>query len=720
MTYLAIKNQTRRLNMNKLFQYFTILLIFTSLIFAQEKAEKQPIKNSPNGVEAPQVVEGDVIFTDGPNQLLRITDEGSFGAIQFQDGVPSDTDFKLYRNGLDLYFGTSNLSSGGSGVSAIDHLTDAKYDTESLFIGDGAGASDDAGVSDGIKNFNLAVGKNALSTNTTGRTNVAFGNSALLENIDGSWNTAIGSSSMRYFTSGMNNVALGFQSNYYNQTGSNNTVIGHKAGYGSTGMSYSGNVFIGFKAGFNETESDKLYIENSDISTPLIWGDFENDSVKVNGRTHITNSLSVGSGSKAVMTNSLAVGNNTEAHGLTSIAVGEENLAWGFHSSAFGLGIRAMSYVTTAVGRYNVGDALDSQSDWNEADVLFEIGNGADNNNRSNAVTVLKNGNVGVGPSAPTASFHVDAVNGVLFDGSTSGGIPVEGSGSRMMWYQGKSAFRAGSVQTQWDDASIGDYSAALNFRTTASGTYSFATGYQTEASGQRSTAMGSSTIASGLHSTALGSNTEAVADFSTAIGRYVKVGAAATGTIFIGDNSVSSLNTASTPNRFSARFDGGYRFFTKSDLSTGALMNNGDNSWSTVSDSTKKENFFKVDGEEVLNKISKFNLRSWNYKTQDPAKFRHYGPMAQEFFNAFGNDGIGTVGNDTTIASADFDGINLIAIQALEKRSKEQEVRIKELEKQNQELVNLNSEYKTDIEQIKNALNQVIANKNEIRMTAQ
>ncbi len=28
----------------------------------------------------------------------------------------------------------------------------------------------------------------------------------------------------------------------------------------------------------------------------------------------------------------------------------------------------------------------------------------------------------------------------------TTGGIPVEGSGSRMMWYQGKSAFRAGKL----------------------------------------------------------------------------------------------------------------------------------------------------------------------------------------------------------------------------------------------------------------------------------
>ncbi len=54
---------------------------------------------------------------------------------------------------------------------------------------------------------------------------------------------------------------------------------------------------------------------------------------------------------------------------------------------------------------------------------------------------------------------------------------------------------------------------------------------------------------------------------------------------------------------------------------------------------------------------------------------------MAQEFYSAFGYDEIGTIGCDTLLSSADFDGINLIAIQALEKRTKEQEARIKELE---------------------------------------
>src|SRR5262249_26010501 len=51
------------------------------------------------------------------------------------------------------------------------------------------------------------------------------------------------------------------------------------------------------------------------------------------------------------------------------------------------------------------------------------------------------------------------------------------------------------------------------------------------------------------------------------------------------------------------------------------------------TTDKTKKENFKPVDGEEVLKKIRGFELTSWNFIGHDPKEFRHYGPMAQDFF---------------------------------------------------------------------------------------
>jgi len=94
-------------------------------------------------------------------------------------------------------------------------------------------------------------------------------------------------------------------------------------------------------------------------------------------------------------------------------------------------------------------------------------------------------------------------------------------------------------------------------------------------------------------------------------------------------------------------------------------------------SDVHQKENLQPVDGEEVLGKIRALPLTSWNFIGHDPERFRHYGPMAQDFFAAFGHDGVGSIGTDTTITSTDMDGILMIAAQALESRIAKQQRRV-------------------------------------------
>jgi hypothetical protein len=90
------------------------------------------------------------------------------------------------------------------------------------------------------------------------------------------------------------------------------------------------------------------------------------------------------------------------------------------------------------------------------------------------------------------------------------------------------------------------------------------------------------------------------------------------------------------------------------------------------TSDKMQKENFRAVDGETVLRKLGDVNITSWNYIGHDPERFRHYGPVAQEFYAAFGHDSMGTIGTPTTINSGDLEGILMIAVQALEKRTVE------------------------------------------------
>lgn len=115
---------------------------------------------------------------------------------------------------------------------------------------------------------------------------------------------------------------------------------------------------------------------------------------------------------------SFASGANTKASGVASSAFGEQTLASGNASTSFGLFTKAESYVCTALGVGNVGGG--SPDSWVNTDPLFEIGNSLDHQNPSNALTVLKNGNVGltkVGFTKPHARFQVPE-NGNLDTGS--------------------------------------------------------------------------------------------------------------------------------------------------------------------------------------------------------------------------------------------------------------------------------------------------------------
>jgi hypothetical protein len=63
---------------------------------------------------------------------------------------------------------------------------------------------------------------------------------------------------------------------------------------------------------------------------------------------------------------------------------------------------------------------------------------------------------------------------------------------------------------------------------------------------------------------------------------------------------------------------------------------------------------------------------------------------MAQDFFAAFGHDGVGQIGSETTINAGDMAGILMIAVQALEKRTaelKQKEAQIAMLESKVEDL---------------------------------
>ncbi len=85
---------------------------------------------------------------------------------------------------------------------------------------------------------------------------------------------------------------------------------------------------------------------------------------------------------------------------------------------------------------------------------------------------------------------------------------------------------------------------------------------------------------------------------------------------------------------------------------------------FNVTSDRNAKTNFSSVNSLAVLEKVSKLQIKRWNYKT-DTGNLQHVGPMAQDFHAAFNLNG----SDDKHISVVDAQGVALAAIQGLNQK---------------------------------------------------
>jgi len=212
------------------------------------------------------------IETGEEEEYLHLTPENTF--IGYHSGyntLPSGLN-GIYNSFIGHEAGYSNVS--GSNNVNIGYLAGQSCTSSfNILIGNEAGK-----VTTG--DYNIFIGEQSGMTNAGGNNNVFMGFRAGQDNTNGYYNLFLGYRSGADNTTGYNNTFIGRGSGEYNTVGNNNLFIGAQAGYVSNG---SGNVCIGYRAGYFETNSNKLYIENSNSTSPLIYGEFDNNMVVING-----------------------------------------------------------------------------------------------------------------------------------------------------------------------------------------------------------------------------------------------------------------------------------------------------------------------------------------------------------------------------------------------------------------------------------------------------
>ncbi|HYH86043.1 MAG TPA: tail fiber domain-containing protein, partial [Pyrinomonadaceae bacterium] len=387
-------------------------------------------------------------------------------------------------------------------------------------------------------------------------------------------------------------------------------------------------------------------------------------------------------------------------------------------ANVFGAGLSANNSLVTNVGNpVNAGDATNkAYTDSNF--VRFVPGaeqlSVGDANGTATMINLRGGSTCCSGPGGHTPAFFKVFQNGsfVATGNLGIGTSPMEGKGYRTSWHTYKGAFRSGYADNEWDDANVGFFSWAGGSNSTASGLYALAFGDTNFARSTSSIAFGSGNEVKGaagfsagagnrvcdtygvafgnkaqsggplingkcdpdtfnirgLAAVAMGFNVTADQDHTTALGKFASNNGFS-GTFIWSDGSATASadtfrNTAN--NEFAARATGGFRFRTNLGGTTGCNLPAGSGVFNCTSSRTTKENFLSVSGEDVLTRLRKVPVTSWNYISEGQ-QVRHLGPMAEDFYGAFG---LGT--SDKAIGVQDLAGINLAAAQALDQRTAE------------------------------------------------
>jgi len=258
---------------------------------------------------------------------------------------------------------------------------------------------------------------------------------------------------------------------------------------------------------------------------------------------------------------------------------------------------------------------------------------------------------------------EIDIVNSVTDDFNTVGGGEgnIAGNSDGTTWNAGAATVGGGLRNV-----------ASGQLSTIGGGNSNMATGdFTTVAGGGTNVASGHyGTVPGGYGNRAAGRESFAAGDTASAMheGTFV----------WDGNTDIGSDLNSSAAGQFIARAPGGFWFGSTSgnitatigsgvliNTSTGANLDTG-GTWNNASDRNLKENFTPVDSQAVLEKVVQLPLTSWNYKAQS-ARVRHVGPVAQDFYAAFG---LGQ--DDRHISTVDTAGISLAAIQALYAQNQE------------------------------------------------
>ena len=291
----------------------------------------------------------------------------------------------------------------------------------------------------------------------------------------GAQNSANGNQS---FAAGFNNTTSGNQSLVFGSfntseasssivLGSSNSVINTNTGNGTTvvlgtnnnaqstnnyliGQNNNGKNDLEFAFGFeNAVSAFQSFSIGSynDNSAPQSFNIGEANTTKIeramnigfNNKSNGIRALAIGNGNLPKGDQSIALGSGNRGEGVQSISMGNVSKSNSNQSLSAGLAIVNNSFGSVMLGMYNdsltqnLAAKVPSKMEFVPEDPLFVVGNGNKETVRSNALTMYKNGKMGLSTNAPTEILDVNGsarFRNVVTDNNNTVFLTIETNGT--------------------------------------------------------------------------------------------------------------------------------------------------------------------------------------------------------------------------------------------------------------------------------------------------
>ncbi|MFN8281893.1 MAG: hypothetical protein U0U67_01675 [Chitinophagales bacterium] len=373
-----------------------------------------------------------LIYGDFSSKHITINDSLTSAYFQMKNGAANGFVLQSDATGNATWTSLASLDTSNwtkaLTTSTKASQSDNQYVTGRIGVGDFSATTPNANIQV-IGNANIGSITNSISgTNSlvTGDDNSVSGNNSFAAGVDGineADNSILGGFGSRIEGGYEHSIVVGnkdtAQASAAAVFGYGNKVTAYEGFAAGDRNKVSGQSSVAFGASNNVSGQNSLVSGNNNTvnaahalvvgNSNTASGDFSVVLNNTNTTTAAATASIAGGFQSYVSANlGLAIGFNDSTTAQAAAAFGFDNNANGQNSFVIGSGNIASSYSETALGMYGTNYVAASTNVYNANDRILNVGNGTNSSARSDAFTILKNGNTGINNSMPNSSAILD------------------------------------------------------------------------------------------------------------------------------------------------------------------------------------------------------------------------------------------------------------------------------------------------------------------------